>query len=67
MQSQSLNGPGARRAALSAVNAELLRIDQKISRLETVLRLLLQCGEDAGRQQVNNPTPPRVERRRAPC
>jgi hypothetical protein len=60
MQAQIVATAGsAQRAELRAANTELLRIDLRISRLETVLKLLL--------SQSDNPSPRRVEPHRRPC
>jgi hypothetical protein len=53
----------ARRVELRAANTELLRLDLRISRLETVLKLLL--ADSAG--TAEDPTLRRVEPHRAPC
>jgi hypothetical protein len=53
----------AQRVELRAANTELLRLDLRISRLETVLKLLLAESSSA----KENPTMGRVEPHRAPC
>ena len=52
----------AARAQLRAANTELMHIDLRISRLETVLKQLLEPA-----QGMDNPTPCRVEPHRRPC
>jgi hypothetical protein len=51
------------RVELRAANTELLRLDLRISRLETVLKLLLAESSPAN----EDPTMRRVEPHRAPC
>jgi hypothetical protein len=53
----------AQRVELQAANTELLRLDLRISRLETVLKLLLAESSSA----KENPTVRWVEPHRAPC
>jgi len=54
------------RAELRATNTELLQLDRRISRLETVLRLLLDAARPAA-QGMDIPTASRVEPRRRTC
>jgi hypothetical protein len=51
----------SRRAALRAVNIDLLQLDLKLSRIETVLRRLLEPEASSRRQQSDNPIARRVE------
>ena len=67
MASQSLQWMSPiQRAELRATNTELLSIDQRISRLETVLKQILAAAQPAA-QGMDNPTGCRVEPQRRPC